>query len=175
MSRRTPSTCAASPPSGLKPQKCHQLMAQIPWTSNRVLLDRFADQPEVYEWYAAKAATNRWSVRHLQAHRVYWQPPGRQARPAYQRGQLRCRFRKRGIVAKPSRTGGAGVRRQRRHFTGTREASGAAMAISLALTGAAADHSAGWPSRRRPARSEWGVTAEAVVLSYGLSAGSRSG
>ncbi|MBV9001476.1 MAG: DUF1016 family protein [Solirubrobacterales bacterium] len=31
-----------------------------------MLLDAWADQPELYLWYAAKAAENRWSVRHLQ-------------------------------------------------------------------------------------------------------------
>jgi hypothetical protein len=31
-----------------------------------VLLDAWADQPELYLWYTAKAAENRWSVRHLQ-------------------------------------------------------------------------------------------------------------
>jgi predicted nuclease of restriction endonuclease-like (RecB) superfamily len=47
--------------------KVPSVMAQIPWTGHRVLLDRFAEQPDVYVWYAAKAAANRWSVRHLQA------------------------------------------------------------------------------------------------------------
>jgi len=31
-----------------------------------VLLDAWAAQPDLYLWYAAKAAENRWAVRHLQ-------------------------------------------------------------------------------------------------------------
>lgn len=48
-------------------EKVPSVMAQIPWTSHRALLDRFSEQPLVYEWYAAKAVANRWTVRHLQA------------------------------------------------------------------------------------------------------------
>lgn len=31
------------------------------------LLDAFADEPERYEWYAARASEQRWTVRHLRA------------------------------------------------------------------------------------------------------------
>ena len=43
------------------------LSALIGWSHHQVLLDRFSDDKPVYEWYAAQAATNHWSVRHLQA------------------------------------------------------------------------------------------------------------
>jgi predicted nuclease of restriction endonuclease-like (RecB) superfamily len=43
------------------------LSALIGWSHHQVLLDRFADQPALYQWYAAKAAASRWPVRHLQA------------------------------------------------------------------------------------------------------------
>jgi predicted nuclease of restriction endonuclease-like (RecB) superfamily len=46
-------------------EKVPSVMAQISWTAHRILLDRFADEPELYLWYASKAAENRWSVRHL--------------------------------------------------------------------------------------------------------------
>ncbi len=46
-------------------EKVQPLAAQIGWTHHQVLLDAFADQPELYAWYAAKAAENRWSRRHL--------------------------------------------------------------------------------------------------------------
>ena len=42
------------------------LSAQIGWSHHQVLLDAWADQPELSRWYAAKAAENRWSVRQLQ-------------------------------------------------------------------------------------------------------------
>jgi hypothetical protein len=45
--------------------KVPSVMAQIGWTAHRVLLDAFADDPAIYAWYAAKAAENRWPVRHL--------------------------------------------------------------------------------------------------------------
>lgn len=48
-------------------EKVPSVMAHIQWTSHRALLDRFSDQPAVYEWYAAKAVANGWTVRHLQA------------------------------------------------------------------------------------------------------------
>jgi predicted nuclease of restriction endonuclease-like (RecB) superfamily len=47
-------------------EKVQTLSAQIGWSHHQVLLDAWADQPELYLWYAAKAAENRWSVRHLQ-------------------------------------------------------------------------------------------------------------
>lgn len=46
-------------------EKVPSVMAQIGWTAHRVLLDAFADDPAIYEWYAAKAAENRWPVRQL--------------------------------------------------------------------------------------------------------------
>jgi predicted nuclease of restriction endonuclease-like (RecB) superfamily len=42
------------------------VMAQISWTAHRTLLDGFAQDRDLYRWYAEKAAQNRWSVRHLQ-------------------------------------------------------------------------------------------------------------
>jgi predicted nuclease of restriction endonuclease-like (RecB) superfamily len=42
------------------------VMAQISWTQHRYLLDAFGDQPDLYEWYAAKSVQNHWSVRQLQ-------------------------------------------------------------------------------------------------------------
>lgn len=47
-------------------EKVLPLVAQIGWSLHRVLLDRFGDQPDVYLWYVAKAAENRWSKRYLQ-------------------------------------------------------------------------------------------------------------
>jgi len=47
-------------------EKVPSVMAQISWTAHRSLLDHFADDRDLYVWYAAKAAENRWSVRHLQ-------------------------------------------------------------------------------------------------------------
>jgi predicted nuclease of restriction endonuclease-like (RecB) superfamily len=46
--------------------KVPSVMAQISWTAHRTLLDRFAQDRDLYVWYAVKAAQNRWSVRHLQ-------------------------------------------------------------------------------------------------------------
>ena len=46
--------------------KVQTVSAQIGWSHHQVLLDAWADQPDLYVWYAAKAAENRWSVRHLQ-------------------------------------------------------------------------------------------------------------
>jgi hypothetical protein len=37
-------------------EKVPSVMAQISWTAHRILLDRFADEPELYLWYASKAA-----------------------------------------------------------------------------------------------------------------------
>jgi predicted nuclease of restriction endonuclease-like (RecB) superfamily len=48
-------------------EKVPSAMAQISWTAHRVLLDRFAQDPDLYLWYAGKAAEARWSVRHLHA------------------------------------------------------------------------------------------------------------
>jgi predicted nuclease of restriction endonuclease-like (RecB) superfamily len=53
---------AAAWPDG---EKVPSAMAQIGWTQHRILLDNFADQPDLYAWYAGKAAEHRWSVRHL--------------------------------------------------------------------------------------------------------------
>ncbi len=47
-------------------EKVQTLSAQIGWSHHQALLDAWADQPELYLWYAAKAAENRWSVRQLQ-------------------------------------------------------------------------------------------------------------
>ena len=41
------------------------LSAQIGWSHHQVLLDTHAEAPDLYAWYAAKAAEGRWSVRHL--------------------------------------------------------------------------------------------------------------
>jgi len=46
-------------------ERVPSVMAQIGWTAHRVLLDACGDDPDRYEWYAAKAAENRWAVRHL--------------------------------------------------------------------------------------------------------------
>jgi predicted nuclease of restriction endonuclease-like (RecB) superfamily len=47
-------------------EKVPSVMAQIAWTSHRVLMDRFSEDPDIYAWYAAKTVANRWSVRQLQ-------------------------------------------------------------------------------------------------------------
>lgn len=47
-------------------EKVPSVMAQISWTAHRTLLDQFARDPELYVWYASKAAAGGWSVRHLQ-------------------------------------------------------------------------------------------------------------
>ena len=41
------------------------LSAQLGWSHHQALLDAFADSPDLYAWYAAKAIENRWSVRLL--------------------------------------------------------------------------------------------------------------
>lgn len=48
-------------------EKVPSPMALIGWTANRILLDSFGEQPQLYSWYASMAAEGRWSVRHLQA------------------------------------------------------------------------------------------------------------
>jgi predicted nuclease of restriction endonuclease-like (RecB) superfamily len=48
-------------------EKVPPVMAQIAWTSHRVLMDRFREDPSLYAWYAAKTVASRWSVRQLQA------------------------------------------------------------------------------------------------------------
>jgi predicted nuclease of restriction endonuclease-like (RecB) superfamily len=48
-----------------EPEKVQPLAALIGWTHHQVLLDAFADRPDLYEWYAAKANEHRWSRRHL--------------------------------------------------------------------------------------------------------------
>jgi predicted nuclease of restriction endonuclease-like (RecB) superfamily len=48
-------------------EKVPSAMAQIGWTHHRILLDGFADQPEIYGWYVGRCAENRWSVRQLKA------------------------------------------------------------------------------------------------------------
>jgi hypothetical protein len=50
-----------------EPGKVPPVVAQIGWSHNRLLLDAFADQPDLYAWYAAKASEQRWSRRHLEA------------------------------------------------------------------------------------------------------------
>jgi predicted nuclease of restriction endonuclease-like (RecB) superfamily len=47
-------------------EKVQTVSAQIGWSHHQVLLDALAEQPDLYLWYAGKAAENRWSVRHLQ-------------------------------------------------------------------------------------------------------------
>jgi len=49
-------------------EKVPSVMAQIPWTAHRVLIDRFSEDSDLYTWYAAKSVANRWSVRQLQTH-----------------------------------------------------------------------------------------------------------
>jgi predicted nuclease of restriction endonuclease-like (RecB) superfamily len=46
-------------------QKVQTLSAQIGWSHHQILLDAFADEPSLYEWYADRAVQNRWSVREL--------------------------------------------------------------------------------------------------------------
>ncbi len=46
-------------------ERVPSVMAQIGWTAHRVLLDACGDDPDLYAWYAAKAAENRWAVRQL--------------------------------------------------------------------------------------------------------------
>ena len=48
-------------------EKVQPLAGQIGWTHHQVLIDAFAEQPDLYRWYASKASVNRWSRRHLQA------------------------------------------------------------------------------------------------------------
>jgi predicted nuclease of restriction endonuclease-like (RecB) superfamily len=48
-------------------EKVPSVMAQIPWTAHRALLDRFASDDRLYIWYAGRSVSGRWSVRHLQA------------------------------------------------------------------------------------------------------------
>jgi predicted nuclease of restriction endonuclease-like (RecB) superfamily len=47
------------------PEKVPPVVAQIGWTAHRVLLDACGDDPDLYAWYAIKAAENRWSRRYL--------------------------------------------------------------------------------------------------------------
>ncbi|MGD0455838.1 MAG: PDDEXK nuclease domain-containing protein [Solirubrobacteraceae bacterium] len=47
------------------PEKVPPVVAQIGWTAHRVLLDACGDDPDLYAWYATKAAENRWSRRYL--------------------------------------------------------------------------------------------------------------
>jgi predicted nuclease of restriction endonuclease-like (RecB) superfamily len=47
------------------PEKVPPVVAQIGWTAHRVLLDTCGDDPDLYAWYATKAAENRWSRRYL--------------------------------------------------------------------------------------------------------------
>ncbi|MDA0181909.1 PDDEXK nuclease domain-containing protein [Solirubrobacter phytolaccae] len=49
------------------PEKVPPVVAHIGWSHNRLLLDAFTDQPDVYAWYAAKASEQRWSRRELEA------------------------------------------------------------------------------------------------------------
>jgi predicted nuclease of restriction endonuclease-like (RecB) superfamily len=46
-------------------EKVQPLAAQIGWTHHQVLIDAFGENPDLYAWYAAKAAENRWSRRYL--------------------------------------------------------------------------------------------------------------
>ncbi len=46
-------------------EKVQPLAAQIGWTHHQVLIDAFGDSPDLYAWYVAKAAENRWSRRYL--------------------------------------------------------------------------------------------------------------
>jgi predicted nuclease of restriction endonuclease-like (RecB) superfamily len=48
-------------------EKVQTLSGQIGWSHHQALLDAFGGQPELYVWYAGKAAVGRWSVRHLRA------------------------------------------------------------------------------------------------------------
>lgn len=49
------------------PEQVQTLSALFGWSHHQVLLDAFAGDPERYEWYAARAAEQRWTVRHLKA------------------------------------------------------------------------------------------------------------
>lgn len=46
-------------------EKVQPLAAQIGWSHHQVLIDAFGENPDVYAWYAGKAAENRWSRRYL--------------------------------------------------------------------------------------------------------------
>ena len=48
-----------------EPEKVQTLSAQIGWSHHQVLIDAFGEDQALYTWYAAKAAQNRWAVRHL--------------------------------------------------------------------------------------------------------------
>lgn len=61
------------------PEKVQTLSALFGWSHHQGLLDTFADDPERYEWYAARASEQRWTVRHLRAQIDLRR---RQARPA---------------------------------------------------------------------------------------------
>jgi predicted nuclease of restriction endonuclease-like (RecB) superfamily len=50
-----------------EPEFVQPLSAQIGWSHHQALLDAFAAEPELYRWYAVRAAGGRWSVRHLRA------------------------------------------------------------------------------------------------------------
>jgi hypothetical protein len=41
------------------------LSAQIGWSHHQVLIDAFGENPDLYAWYAAKTAEDRWAVRYL--------------------------------------------------------------------------------------------------------------
>jgi predicted nuclease of restriction endonuclease-like (RecB) superfamily len=47
------------------PEKVPPVAAQIGWTHHQVLIDAFGENPDLYAWYAAKAAENSWSRRYL--------------------------------------------------------------------------------------------------------------
>lgn len=46
-------------------EKVQSVIAQIGWTHHIQLLDAFASEPGVYEWYVAKTVEHRWTVRQL--------------------------------------------------------------------------------------------------------------
>lgn len=48
-----------------EPEKVQTMSAQIGWSHHQVLLDALGERPELYIWYATKAAEHGWSVRHL--------------------------------------------------------------------------------------------------------------
>jgi predicted nuclease of restriction endonuclease-like (RecB) superfamily len=48
-----------------EPEKVQTLSAQIGWSHHQVLMDACGDDPDLYAWYATKAAEHRWAVRHL--------------------------------------------------------------------------------------------------------------
>ncbi len=79
-------------------EKVPSVRAQISWTAHRSLLDRFAGDRDLYVWYAAKAAENRWSVRHLQGQIALWTARAPRLRADELRGCARAGRRRSGAA-----------------------------------------------------------------------------